>query len=275
MGMIRPVSGAVRKAVGSWRTLAPSDPILALFANGERGAWLPAWNLPKLFQSSDGTGSVLFSGDPIGKVTDQDGQTDNSITQATSAKKPTLQHDGDGRPYIDFDGVDDFLQSAPGLFPDAISELWMACAVDTNDGSVRNTVCGISDGGYSAADVWAIIDYEISGETRFALNRSFGFSISEVPSVVGSPAILHGIYDDTNGSRLRINGSQASNHPNTIGAITVNQNLDVGAIDNGGDVVAQSPIRLYGLLIRDRAPSVEEISLVDEILAAHSPVTLP
>src|SRR6056297_2492342 len=124
------------------------DPILALFANGEQGAYISAWTLSSLFQDAAGTTPADTVGDSVAKAADLDGQTDNSITTANTAWRPKLAQDGSGFYYLEFDGEDDFLQSAAGVFGSALSELWVAAAVDTDNAAVRNFVVGISDGGY-------------------------------------------------------------------------------------------------------------------------------
>ena len=85
--------------------------IRALFANGEKGVWYDPSDLSSMFQDSAGTTPVTAVGQPVGKILDKSGRG-NHATQATAAARPVLQQDGNGKYYLAFDGVDDFLSTA-------------------------------------------------------------------------------------------------------------------------------------------------------------------
>lgn len=80
----------------------------ALFAGGEVGVWYDPSDLTTLFQDSAGTTPVTAAGQTVGKILDKSGRG-NHATQSTSARRPTYQIDASGRPYLSFDGVDDFM----------------------------------------------------------------------------------------------------------------------------------------------------------------------
>lgn len=86
----------------------------ALFAAGEQGVWFDPSDFSSMFQDSAGTIPVTAAGQPVGKINDKSGRG-NHATQATAASRPTLQQDGTGRYYLDFDGVDDCM--ATGNIP--------------------------------------------------------------------------------------------------------------------------------------------------------------
>jgi len=79
-----------------------------LFLNGEEGVWYDPSDLSTLFQDSAGTTPVTASGDPVGLMLDKSGN-DNHATQATSSKRP-IYTEGSGLAWLEFDGVDDFLE---------------------------------------------------------------------------------------------------------------------------------------------------------------------
>ena len=64
-----------------------SDPILALFANGEQGAYYTPDTRSTLFQSSDGTTAVTADDDPVGYSEDGTGNGNNA-TQSTATARP-------------------------------------------------------------------------------------------------------------------------------------------------------------------------------------------
>jgi len=76
-----------------------------LFAGGQEGVLLEAFDIGTLFQVSDGTTPVTVATDPIGYFGDKSGN-DNHATQATAAARPTYQT-GPARATID--KVDDRL----------------------------------------------------------------------------------------------------------------------------------------------------------------------
>ena len=62
----------------------------SLFAGGQEGLLLEAFDIDTLFQVSDGTTAVTVATDPIGYVGDKSGRG-NHATQATDAARPTYQ----------------------------------------------------------------------------------------------------------------------------------------------------------------------------------------
>jgi len=77
----------------------------SLFAGGQEGLLLDAFDIDTLFQVSDGTTPVTVATNPIGYFGDKSGN-DNHATQATAARRLTYQT-GPARATID--GVDDRL----------------------------------------------------------------------------------------------------------------------------------------------------------------------
>lgn len=85
----------------------------ALFASGEQGVWYDPSDFSTMFQDSAGTTPVTAVGQPVGKILDKSGRG-NHASQSTAAARPVLQQDGNGKYYLSFDGVDDFI-SATGM----------------------------------------------------------------------------------------------------------------------------------------------------------------
>ena len=87
-----------------------SDPILALFAGGKKGAWYDITDTSTLFQDSAGTTPVTATGQPIGKIVDKSPNAAHA-TQATATARPVIPSVG-YRLRGDF--VDDFIAADLG-----------------------------------------------------------------------------------------------------------------------------------------------------------------
>ncbi len=83
----------------------------ALFANGEQGAWYDPSDLATMFQDTAGTLPAAV-GTVVARINDKSGRGNNA-GQLAAAARPVLRRDSGGRLYLEFDGVDDRLVSAP------------------------------------------------------------------------------------------------------------------------------------------------------------------
>jgi hypothetical protein len=89
-------------------SLETFTPRLSLFQANVIGVWFDASDLTTLFQDSAGTIPVTAAGQPVGKWLDKSPNTRHA-TQSISSSRPTYQIDPYGYPYLEFDGVDDFM----------------------------------------------------------------------------------------------------------------------------------------------------------------------
>ena len=69
--------------------LSDAQKILALFKNGEQGAWYDPSDMSTLFQDGAGTVPVTAAEQPVGRILDKSGRG-NHASQATSTKRPVL-----------------------------------------------------------------------------------------------------------------------------------------------------------------------------------------
>ena len=95
-----------------------SQLIKKLFANGEQGFYYDPNDLSTMYQDAAGTVPVTGAGQPVGLIRDKSGRN-NHAYQTTSASRPILRKNAvTGANYLEFDGSDDFLQTAVSLpFP--------------------------------------------------------------------------------------------------------------------------------------------------------------
>lgn len=159
------------------------------------------------FVPSDLGASLLAAWDAGSGVTQSGGLVSSwassvggyALAQATGSLKPAYNATGvNGRPSIDFDGVDDFLNYEACPFPvsAATCELWMLARNDAGDATARTAFCY---GGVSATTVRRLIR---SGGN--AVQTSVGTGAATVTVSSGTPStftgshVVRGVVDGTN-----------------------------------------------------------------------------
>jgi hypothetical protein len=85
----------------------------SLFTGGEKGLWLDASDYTTLFQDYTGSTPVTANSQPVGLWQDKSGNG-NHISQNTSSKRG-LTNTTSGKFYIQFDAVDDQLQTVTAI----------------------------------------------------------------------------------------------------------------------------------------------------------------
>lgn len=82
------------------------------FTAGERGMVWDLTDQTTLFQDVAGAIPVSAPGQPVGRVLDKSPNANHWTAAANDASRPTYRLDGDGKPFLDFDGADDILFAA-------------------------------------------------------------------------------------------------------------------------------------------------------------------
>jgi len=77
-------------------------------------AWYDPSDLSTLFQDTAGTTPVTTAGQSVARINDKSGNG-LTLTQSTSTKCPTYQVDGNGKPYILFDGTNDTIGNSAAV----------------------------------------------------------------------------------------------------------------------------------------------------------------
>ncbi|HBM28028.1 MAG TPA: hypothetical protein DDZ92_03900 [Halomonas sp.] len=254
------------------------DP-LTLFANGEQGAWHDPSDLSTLFQDSAGSTPVTAAGQPVGLMLDKSGRN-NHARQTTAAARPLYQIDA-GKPYLAFDGVDDFMVTtafdwgsdeafigvgvrANTIHPGIIFET--SVDAPTTNGTFRLFSAAANAGRYGAG-VRGITD----SATTYNPNGIPGTNY--VGSLVGTTAGA----DRAANLAWRLNGL----------AQTESQSLSTGPA--GGGSFGNHPLyigtragtslpfngRIYGAILRNLNPDTATIEAIEQYLAAKAGVILP
>lgn len=118
---------------------APAFSPTDLFSGAKRGAWYDISDLTTLAVNSDGTGGQPAVGGSVGYVADKSGNG-NHLRQATAGRRPILRNPSGSKYYLDFDGVDDYMQpTTPFSGATAASAFCTALALQgTADGAYHN-----------------------------------------------------------------------------------------------------------------------------------------
>jgi hypothetical protein len=225
----------------------------ALFAAGEQGAWYDPSDLTTLFQDTDGNVPVTAAGQTVALVLDKSGRG-NHATQSVSTRQPIYRVDDNGRPYLEFDGVDDSLATASMNF----------------GGTTISLVAVRQEGGTIWAHLWRAL-VPASGFWAVGQQGSAVAPNSNFVGGVGSP-------------NYRVNARPLSpvtrgeiyTRTFSLAAIVTTQNLTLPAnpLAISGYTGAFLNGRLYGVILRGAATGAADIAAAEAWLAAKSGVTL-
>jgi hypothetical protein len=241
-----------------------------LWAGGVQGGWYDPSDLGTLWQDTAGTTPVTATGQAVARIDDKSGNGNHAV-QATEANRPILRQD-DGLYYLEFDGVNDFLQKTSAITL-AENHYWGgAFQLDTRGGintalfssatsygAVVNSAdaCGI----YQRSDV---VERVVAG-LRIGVGSSFVAEINSAFSI-GSPFI-----------------GEAYHEGDTLYASNTTSSANVAADDN--NTSANHPIsigsdgheaRFYGGLVVMRAlTSGEKDDVRDYLAGLISPPIAP
>lgn len=147
--------------------------IQKLFANNEQGFVYDPNDLSTMYQDSEGTIPVTAAGQLVGLILDKSGQG-NHARQTTSASRPILQRNATtGANYLEFDGTDDFLQTANIDFT-ATDKLSLFAGVQKMPATTVNMLCELSSNSAagSQANAFYLAVPETSGGTIFFRSRT-------------------------------------------------------------------------------------------------------
>ena len=258
-----------KRAVMGSRGFSPS----ALFANGEKGAWYDPSNLSSMYQF-DGTTPAAV-GDEVGVIEDQSGNGIHMI-QTVEAKCPILSLSAEGHYYLDFDGTDDGMRTTSNIpfGTNSIQEMSVFAAAQKNTAGVLQNVVelsnslGTEDGTfrlfYTAGNLWRSVH---KGDVTNTLQSGV---ISDNPDKV----VMTSVASITAPSHLfRLDGSLVASNTNALGTGPyTDQPLSIGS--RAGGTSSRLDGRIYGIIVRGKVSTAEEIADVEKYLAAKSGVTL-
>lgn len=243
-----------------------------LFQSGNSGFWLEPSRLASLAQEAAGTQPVTAPGQPVGRVLDQSGGARHA-TQSTGAARPTYRIDGGGRPYLEFDGVDDWL--ATNSFDWLTDEVTIVAAIRKRSDAAEGQVAGfglfgdpsafaLQAPGGNLANKFVAISH--GGITTVAATSDAQF-IAPVSAVVSMQGKISA---DIN--TLRLNGSQ-------VAATSADQGTaaSFGAkpfVIGRRNTSFYASMDLYGLVAINRTLNAQELMRAERWAAAKCGVVL-
>jgi hypothetical protein len=229
-------------------------------------------NISSLWQDAAGTIPVTEPGDPVARVDDVSSQGNHAL-QADTNKQPTYQIDVNGNAYLDFDGVDDFLQvSALNLSGATSGLLLVAFARDTYAADVlleHTTIYTGTPGAFLANVTGAgVVAFSMQG-------TSTNSSAAATPGAVPGPFVASTFLDTAaptaaaafadsklNGAAF---GSPATANPTSPGF--VNADLFIAARAGTGLFLDG---RLYGAVVRAGSVTANQKAALEGYYAARS-----
>jgi len=247
------------------------DP-LALFANGESGAWYDPSDLSTLFQDSAGTIPVTEDGQPVGRMLDKSGN-DNHATQSVSSKRPTYKS-VDGVQWLDFDGIDDILETGNINFSQT-DKMSVFCQLQ----SLINRSSVLVELTNSSQPPGAFSVFVGNGDE----GRNYGWSTCSGNGTQAYAAssdlpipftLTNTVLIDRSGSSLetlfkpRLNGEPAQidfPFPHDQNGNFANDNLYIGARGLGGKYLEG---KIYGLIVRGVTSTTQEVTDTEKYLTS-------
>lgn len=218
-----------------------------LFSSSEPGAWYDPSDLTTLFQNAAGTTPVTAAGQPVGRILDKSGRG-NHATQATAASRPTYQIDGFGRPYLSFDGVDDFLVT-PTITPGIDKAQVFVGVRRLSDAAVG--VLLETSANFSVNNGTVVIQAPNAALSRYSFNSKGTAASNVISTATTAPTtnVLVGIGDiaaDT--SIMRMDGTQVAS--GVVDQGTGNYLAYPAYIGRRGGASSPYNGRVYGVILR-------------------------
>ncbi|HWH22758.1 MAG TPA: hypothetical protein VNT25_05640 [Allosphingosinicella sp.] len=227
-----------------------------LFARGEAGAWYDPSDIGSMFQDSAGTIAAAVDS-PVGRINDKSGRGNHAV-QATAAARPMLRIDGGGRPYLEFDGVDDCLRKAF-----AIAQPWDRIS------AVRQISWSTNRRLFSGAAATSG-DLRQSGVSPQLLMTSGGVGMSVGSLATGVNGILTERHSGAT-SRIAVNNEA---YVTGEGGSTAVDGISIAEIGTTAGLIRASNIRLYGVCMIGRALTDGETLRMRRFLAMKAGVVL-
>jgi hypothetical protein len=238
--------------------LATSFSPIDLFQNNEQGAWYDPSDLTTMFQDSAGTIPVTADGQPVGLILDKSGRN-NHASQATAASRPVLRQDGNGKYYLEFDGVDDSLALSANILA--------ACPISTFYGGLSAAIA-------TNQTVWSTSRY-ICGlnlsKSKFTTVGTLDY-YPTAPTLSSNTAYVNTVVFDTGfDCKFRTNAANEELVLGSLDSSSASANMTVGTHSGSAHLYG----RIYSLIVRGALSTPQEITDTETWVAAKTGVTLP
>lgn len=250
----------------------------SLFAAGEPGVWYDPSDLSTLYQDAAGTTPVTAVEQPVGRILDKSGRG-NHATQATATSRPILQRDGNGKYYLFFDGVDDFLST--GVISFGSSD-----KVFVSAGFARNLISGNADNnqiiGFGSVNSPGSFIFEYYTNNTLVYREGSGAfgAQSSVASYTNNPTVtsfqvdLSGTTTATEMPAFNVNGVDTRGGTSYGAGDTGGGNFGAYALTIGKSTAIQNTFlgKIYQVLVRNAFTTDAEIKATDAYNIAKTSV---
>jgi len=238
---------------------------------GSNGVLLDPSRLASLYQDQAGTQPVTAAGQPVGLIRDQSGGGRHA-SRAISSARPTYRVDAGGRPYLEFDGVDDCLATAAVV---------LGASGRTIIAALRKRIAATAGAVVETGASWsatpggaAIFAPHTNGTASYGSRARPAGAQSLLSSPLSYPAPHTAIVTatSTGGSHvLRVNGVVAASGAPAGPMTALTAALNIGA-RNGNQLYCA--MDLYGLILLDRVLTAAELAHAESWMAAKCGVVL-
>lgn len=235
---------------------ASASGIASYFSAGQRGFWVDTSDFSTMFQDAGGATPVTATGQPVGLIRDKSGNG-NDFSQSVSGKRPTLQQDGDGKYYLDFDPANSQFLICSNLFalaPQTGSIMIIAGAAfdafSTNPVIASRATASGTQGRWWLFNNGADTETDWHGTTAaYSSGAAFSATTKKVFSSV-IDRVGGSMYTRVDGVAL---GSPTSVTADSATNLSPNIQTRIGAYGNAGDTGETTNYldgKVYGLLVR-------------------------
>ena len=249
-----------------------SDPILALFANGEQGAYYDPSDSSTVFQDAAMTTSA-GANDPVGAIMDKSGNG-NHATQSMAAARPIRRTDGTHW-WLEFDGVDDVLVTSAIDFT-ATAKMSTGLAVRTLASST-GALLEISPVANNNPGAFYVVQNDGAPYTS-ASHGTGAFGSANVARFFGDAAInttnvVTSQHDlGANLTTIRRNAVDGTPATNALGGNFGNYALNFGARNGGAAAISKALI--YRAFVRGALTQSADLTAIETELAAAAGIAL-
>lgn len=217
-----------------------------LFTGGEYGFIFDISDISTLYQDHLQTTPVTADGDPVGFIQDLSGNG-NHAKQSDATRRPLYKANG-GKPYLQFDNVDDYLEFASGTlhFPDISVHIGTA-QYDTASSALNVPHASIHVSPYFRWSIWILSSTKNESRFNGTPRRSAALTWWQNPTHFGFDTVVGEFYE--NGAVNSTFTPVTLTYPNTT-------TPRLGANASAGEI---SAMRFYGGVVINRGLTSAEV----------------
>lgn len=225
------------------------DLIKSLFSNNERGFILDPNDMSTMFQDSERTLPVTMVNQPVGFILDKSGRGNHAYQRSSSSRPMLRQNPLTGFKYLEFDGIDDFLETDAVSIPRPFS--LMTGVVNTKFIGGAQAILSAATTGYVYSSYRVAENELLFATQQLTANPQLQVMRSNQDVLfINNTNIDNEIYLKTNTTQ---NSSKilVSNDP-----YVANSKKYIGTYSSA--LAAYAGMRLYGIFINSRSLTAKE-----------------